>query len=113
MPEVVVHDTKRKGLVPIETARNASLASPESFIKLPVSFVRGDLFGASKTPFNAAILNPRYRKTNSDSHKRRLLREAGIETSNLYTGFLALANNLLCEDGKLVAICPRSFCNGP
>ena len=75
--------------------------------------MRRDLFGASKTPFNAAILNPPYRKINSDSHTRRLLREAGIEATNLYTGFLALATKLLSEDGEMVAICPRSFCNGP
>jgi len=85
----------------------------EDFIEATVSLVRGDLFGASKRPFNAAILNPPYRKINSDSHTRRLLREAGIETSNLYTGFLALTAKLLCENGELVAICPRSFCNGP
>lgn len=83
------------------------------FIEAAVTLTRRDLFGASKTPFNAAILNPPYRKINSDSHTRRLLREAGIETSNLYTGFLALATKLLCERGEIVAICPRSFCNGP
>src|SRR6266700_1260197 len=84
----------------------------EDFIEAAVSLVRGDLFSASKTPFNAAILNPPYRKINSDSHTRRLLREAGIETTNLYTGFLALAAKLLSENGEMVAICPRSFCNG-
>lgn len=83
------------------------------FIEAAGSLVRGDLFGAAKMPFNAAILNPPYRKINSDSHTRRLLREVGIETSNLYTGFLALAARLLCENGEMVAICPRSFCNGP
>jgi adenine-specific DNA-methyltransferase len=40
-------------------------------------------------------------------------RKAGIETSNLYTGFLAMAAKLLNDDGEMVAICPRSFCNGP
>jgi len=85
----------------------------QDFIEAAVSLVRVDLFGVSKTPFNAAILNPPYRKINSDSHTRRLLREAGIETTNLYTGFLALAARLLSEDGEMVAICPRSFCNGP
>ena len=85
----------------------------EDFIEAAVSLVRGDLFRASQTPFNAAILNPPYRKINSDSHTRRLLRAAGVETSNLYTGFLALAAKLLCDDGEMVAICPRSFCNGP
>ena len=85
----------------------------EDFIGAAISLVRGDLFGASKTPFNAAILNPPYRKINSASRTRRLLREAGVETSNLYTGFLALAAKLLSEHGEMVAICPRSFCNGP
>jgi adenine-specific DNA-methyltransferase len=85
----------------------------QDFIEAAVSLVRGDLFGASKTPFNGAILDPPYRKINSDSHARRLFREAGIETSNLYTGFLALAAKLLSDGGEMVAICPRSFCNGP
>ena len=85
----------------------------EDFIEAAVSLVRRDLFGVAKTPFNAAILNPPYRKINSDSRTRHLLRESGIETTNLYTGFLALATKLLCDDGEMVAICPRSFCNGP
>jgi len=85
----------------------------EDFIEAAASLVRRDLFGDSQTPFNAAILNPPYRKINSISHTRRLLRHAGIETSNLYTGFLALAAKLLEENGEMVAICPRSFCNGP
>jgi adenine-specific DNA-methyltransferase len=85
----------------------------EDFIEAAVTLTRRDLFATPKTPFNAAILNPPYRKINSDSHMRKLLREAGIETSNLYTGFLALAAKLLNENGEMVAICPRSFCNGP
>src|SRR5262249_49892801 len=32
---------------------------------------------------------------------------------NLYTGFLAAAVKLLADNGELVAITPRSFCNGP
>jgi len=35
------------------------------------------------------------------------------ETSNLYTAFLAIAIKLLEPGGELVAITPRSFCNGP
>jgi adenine-specific DNA-methyltransferase len=83
------------------------------FIESALEFVREDLFTSAKAPFNAALLNPPYRKINSDSHTRRLLREAGIETSNLYTGFLALAARLLCDGGEMVSITPRSFCNGP
>jgi len=83
------------------------------FIEAALPLARGDLFHGSQTPFNAAILNPPYRKINSTSRTRLLLRSVGIETSNLYTAFLALAAKLLCEDGELVAITPRSFANGP
>jgi len=83
------------------------------FLETGRLFVRGDLFGTPQTPFNAAILNPPYRKIQGTSSARLLLRSAGIETSNLYTGFLALAAKLLEEGGELVAITPRSFCNGP
>jgi hypothetical protein len=41
------------------------------------------------------------------------LRVAGLETVNLYSGFVALALELLEKGGQLVAIIPRSFCNGP
>jgi adenine-specific DNA-methyltransferase len=67
----------------------------------------------SREVFSCAILNPPYRKINTNSETRELLREIGIETSNLYTGFLAAAIKLLAPNGELVAITPRSFCNGP
>lgn len=63
--------------------------------------------------FNAVILNPPYRKISSHSQERLQLRAAGIETSNLYTAFVGLALRLLEPGGELVAITPRSFCNGP
>lgn len=63
--------------------------------------------------YDVAILNPPYKKIASDSPTRHVLRSAGIETSNLYTGFLALVMGLLAPDGELVAITPRSFANGP
>ena len=63
--------------------------------------------------FTHAILNPPYKKIRSDSAHRLLLRSVGIETSNLYTGFLSLAIKMLAQDGEMVAITPRSFCNGP
>jgi adenine-specific DNA-methyltransferase len=85
----------------------------EDFIEAAVPMVRGDLFGSQPPRFNAAIVNPPYRKIRSDSSARLLLRSAGIETSNLYTGFLALIVRMLSDRGELVAITPRSFCNGP
>ncbi len=63
--------------------------------------------------YDAVITNPPYRKIASSSTARALLRLAGIEVSNLYAGFLALAARQLATGGEMVAICPRSFCNGP
>lgn len=63
--------------------------------------------------FNCAILNPPYAKINSASNWRVALRSQGIETVNLYSAFVALALKQLVSGGELVAITPRSFCNGP
>ncbi len=63
--------------------------------------------------FTHAILNPPYKKINSTSQHRFILRRAGIETVNLYSAFVALALALIEPGGQLVAIIPRSFCNGP
>lgn len=70
-------------------------------------------FGPKGLRFNTAILNPPYRKINVDSFERQTLRRIGVETSNLYSGFLAATLLLLDDDAELVAITPRSFCNGP
>ncbi len=63
--------------------------------------------------FTHAILNPPYKKIGSDSSHRLLLRKAGIETVNLYSAFVALTILLMAPGGHIVAIIPRSFCNGP
>jgi hypothetical protein len=63
--------------------------------------------------FSHAILNPPYKKINSASQHRLILRRAGIETGNLYSAFVALSLALMQPGGQLVAIIPRSFCNGP
>ena len=84
----------------------------EDFIESAVSMLRGSMFGPRLQAFDCAILNPPYRKISSDSRTRHLLRTVGIETSNLYTAFLALVIGLLNERGELVTITPRSFCNG-
>ena len=68
-------------------------------------------FGARS--FTHAILNPPYKKIATDSRHRILLREVGIETVNLYSAFVALTLALMAPGGQVVAIIPRSFCNGP
>ncbi len=77
--------------------------------------VRGeaDLFGSRFRLFDCAILNPPYRKISASSKHRALLRELGIEVSNLYAAFVGLTTRVLAPGGQLVAITPRSFCNGP
>ena len=63
--------------------------------------------------YTHVILNPPYKKINSKSPHRLALSEVGIETVNLYSAFIALALAQMASGGQLVAIIPRSFCNGP
>jgi len=84
------------------------------FIEWACRTLEPSLFAADEPePFDLAILNPPYRKLASDSGERRLLRSVGIDATNLYAAFVALAIRLLRPGGQLVAITPRSFCNGP
>jgi len=62
--------------------------------------------------FDEIVMNPPYRKIHTKSAERGLCRAIGLETSNLYTAFLAVAAELLVPEGELVAIVPRSFANG-
>src|SRR5581483_11377844 len=62
--------------------------------------------------FTHVIMNPPYKKISSGSEHRHLLRRVGVETVNLYTAFLAIAVGLTETGGEIVAIVPRSFCNG-
>ena len=63
--------------------------------------------------YDRASLNPPYRKIGTGSPERTLIAAAGLETVNLYSGFVGLGLKLMAEGGHLVAIIPRSFCNGP
>lgn len=63
--------------------------------------------------FTHAILNPPYKKMGSRSAHRLALRSVGVETVNLYSAFVALAVAQAAPGGQIVAIIPRSFCNGP
>jgi predicted RNA methylase len=79
-------------------------------------FIQDGVFGIKTDrlqKFTHAILNPPYKKISTASQHRQLLRKAGLETVNLYSGFVGVALMLLKEGGHLCAIIPRSFCNGP
>lgn len=75
-------------------------------------FILSDSLG-NREQFTHVIMNPPYKKIATKSSYRIALRAAGVETVNLYAGFLALAIKKLVSGGELVAIIPRSFCNGP
>ena len=83
------------------------------FIHASVESLTGSLFSSPLERYTHAILNPPYKKINSNSSHRLALRNAGIETVNLYSAFVALALALAAPGGQIVAIIPRSFCNGP
>ena len=86
----------------------------EDFIKFVVN-TRTSLFAERKNSlqFNCAIQNPPYQKIRSNSDHKRWLRTLGIEVSNLYAAFISLTLRLIEKGGEIVAITPRSFCNGP
>jgi tRNA1(Val) A37 N6-methylase TrmN6 len=71
------------------------------------------LHAANSHRFSHVIMNPPYKKIGTGSRQRALISKCGLETVNLYSGFVGLALKLLAPGGQLVAIIPRSFCNGP
>ncbi|MBI5181779.1 MAG: Eco57I restriction-modification methylase domain-containing protein [Nitrospirae bacterium] len=85
----------------------------EDFIAAAIAQVDEGLFAAKGERFTHVILNPPYKKINAESAERRLLHAAGIEVSNLYAAFVWLTARMLENEGEMVAITPRSFCNGP
>lgn len=87
---------------------------PQDFLEAGANAFASDLFASGeRARFDCAILNPPYRKIRTESRERKLLRSVGLETTNLYPGFLAVTGQLLAPGGEMVAITPRSFCNGP
>ena len=62
--------------------------------------------------YDFVIMNPPYKKLKSNSEDKLMLRKLKINVTNYYSAFLSLAKRLLVDNGELVAITPRSFCNG-
>lgn len=85
----------------------------EDFIPAAIEQTDEGLFSIQHEQFTHAIVNPPYKKINGQSCTRRSLEKAGIEVSNLYAAFVWLIARMLEPGGELVAITPRSFCNGP
>lgn len=68
-------------------------------------------FGTNEQ-FTHVIMNPPYKKILTKSAAREYTRLFGLETVNLYSAFVGASIAQLKEKGYLVAIVPRSFCNG-
>ena len=79
------------------------------FIHAAVDWLSGSFFAEELQKYTHVILNPPYKKINSNSSHRLALRRIGIETVNLYSAFVALAVALAAPGGQIVAIIPRSF----
>jgi len=88
----------------------------EDFIAAASPYVdgQGSLFGGPAVPddYDAVIVNPPYFKVRKDSEHAKLMQRVVHGQPNAYAFFLALAARLLKPEGELVAITPRSFCNG-
>jgi adenine-specific DNA-methyltransferase len=85
----------------------------EDFIQAAVAELeRGKSCPTRLAGLTHALLNPPYKKLDASSPARTALRRVGIETPNLYTAFLGLSILLLSPGAELVAITPRSYCNG-
>ena len=105
----------------VDPVMQSYLASSLNSLKVPYELHKKDFILDSLdriqfihgTRFTHAILNPPYKKINSDSVHRQACRQIGLETVNLYTAFLALAILQMEKNGEIVIIIPRSFCNGP
>jgi adenine-specific DNA-methyltransferase len=99
-----------------ESGRHLNFAATirsTDFVHSATEWLSGNLFAQQLPRYTHAILNPPYKKIRGDSEHRFALRRVGLETVNLYSAFVGLSLSLLDNHGQLVAIIPRSFCNGP
>ena len=68
--------------------------------------------GEVEAEFDAVIMNPPYFKIGADSPHALAMGDVFRGNTNIYMLFMARAAELLRPDGEMVAITPRSFCNG-
>ncbi|MGB5971725.1 MAG: Eco57I restriction-modification methylase domain-containing protein, partial [Nodosilinea sp.] len=109
----ILHSSLAQTLAAYQQHSVTSTIHSDDFVHAAADWLSGHLFAKALPQYTHAILNPPYKKIRSNSAHRLALRRAGIETVNLYSAFVALSLALLRDRGQLVAIIPRSFCNGP
>ncbi|PFA69844.1 SAM-dependent methyltransferase [Bacillus sp. AFS015802] len=77
-----------------------------------ISYTIDEIHEKKETLYDYIILNPPYKKLNTNTKEKRLLSSIKIEVPNYYAAFVSLSLRLLKSKGQLVCITPRSFCNG-
>lgn len=96
---------KHKGIEAKYSLREHNFIQDFNGVNLP-------LFTRTLPEFTHVILNPPYKKIHSRSLDKKILNNLGIDTVNLYSAFVWLSTLQLVQGGEMVAITPRSFCNG-
>lgn len=108
----------------LENTRTAALAWARAHgVELEFDVVHGDFIEwaagniagiyQEKQLFDLVVMNPPYAKIAARGKQRALTARVACEVGNLYAAFVALSVESLREGGRLVAITPRSFTNGP
>jgi adenine-specific DNA-methyltransferase len=77
-----------------------------------ITDVGSDIAWGVNKKYDIIIMNPPYRKINTNTVYKNVLHDISIDTVNMYSAFIAIGIKLLIENGILTAIVPRSFCNG-
>ncbi len=95
------------GIAAAASVRDQDFIEAATSAQLPLGFTE------KHAPFTTAILNPPYGKFRRGSPIDAMLKAADLDCTNLYSAFLILTARMLAPGGELVAIVPRSFCNGP
>ncbi|MGI0549909.1 Eco57I restriction-modification methylase domain-containing protein [Pseudomonas aeruginosa] len=91
--------------------------SKENFSKVSnTKVIHADFFDClhNLEKYDQIILNPPYSKISPNSKAAKLCSTLlHYSDTNTYSTFVSLCLSLLSPSGELVAIIPRSFCNGP
>lgn len=66
----------------------------------------------SSETFDLVIMNPPYFKLRKDSEQAKAMSHIIHGQPNIYALFMAIGAQLLSKGGEIVAITPRSYCNG-
>lgn len=80
---------------------------------LNVTIIHGDALElGTGGDFDIVLMNPPFARILTNSHARKMMRDRGVETPNLYAAFVAMGYLNLKPGGQLAALTPRSWTNG-